>query len=120
MTRSSASLTILVSLTVGGPLQASGDSEPDLANRYESPQVVVNRILESDRSDKLACLNRFVKLGDLESDLGHRLGLPFSFHQSEKANSYYYLLPELQVKCSRGQVVKIGYWREGNYVSVTK
>jgi hypothetical protein len=60
------------------PAAASGDSPPDTANRYQPPQFVIRRILESEQADaaKLESLRRFAQVGDLECLLDRKLGKP--------------------------------------------
>jgi len=116
MLRPSAILGVLFALsTFACPALGSGDPSVETAN--EDPQVVIKRILESDRpnAEKAIALRQFVQLGDSESMLDRKLGKPWivlGLIPEGRGRIYQYEFG-LIVVCELMKIEKISYRRKG-------
>ena len=125
MLRPCAILGVLFAVaTFACPALASGDSPVDSANRYERPQVVIKRILESDRPDaaKGVALRRFAQVGDLECLLDRKLGKPkkvFNLTPTNGRNELYFYESGLAVRCIEMKVIAIYRPTSTGFVSIS-
>jgi hypothetical protein len=117
MSRLQAAIVSL--LIVAASAHASGDTDAlapaGMANRVEPSQVVIKRILESDRPNaaKLAALARFVKIGDGLNGLEKRFGYPGkTFFHNWRAQAIYFRESGLVVRYSDGKVTSLIYRKD--------
>jgi hypothetical protein len=104
-------------IATGAPLaMASGESASStvMANRVESRQAQIKRILCSDRTNdaKLDALQKFVRFGDSEYDLRIRLGDPIWIKHPAILETELYYESSLFVVIMKGRVVCIGYGKK--------